>query len=274
MAATPREFAEGIGRAFAGALLFSLPILMTMEMWWLGFYMAPWRLILLVAAFFPILVALSHFVGFDETAGLPHDIVHATVAYGVAFTCSAAILAVLAILRPGMGTRELTGKALLQSVPAALGALLAQAHFGSPPEKEQRRREASYLSHLFFIVVGALYVAMTVAPTDEMVLIAARMTDAHAIVAAIVSLALLHVFVYGAGFAGHPVSADAPNALRPFLRLTVVGYALSLGVSAFLLWIFGRFENESIVPIVHGTVVLGLPAALGAAAARLTLDTE
>ena len=51
---------------------------------------------------------------------------------------------------------------------------------------------------------GALYVAMTVAPTDELVLNAARMTDAHAIAAAVVSLVLLHVFVYGAGLVGHP----------------------------------------------------------------------
>lgn len=50
MAATDKEFAEGIGRAFAGALLFSLPILMTMEMWWLGFSMEPWRLILMTDA--------------------------------------------------------------------------------------------------------------------------------------------------------------------------------------------------------------------------------
>lgn len=30
------EFARALGRAFAGAILFAFPLLMTMEMWWLG----------------------------------------------------------------------------------------------------------------------------------------------------------------------------------------------------------------------------------------------
>ena len=120
-----------------------------------------------------MLIGVSHFVGFDETGGLPHDILHALVAYGVAFTCGAGVLAVLAVLRPGMGLHELVGKVALQAVPAPLGALLAQLHFGSPPEKERRRRQASYRSHLFFMIVGALYLAMTAAPTEEMIMTSA-----------------------------------------------------------------------------------------------------
>jgi uncharacterized membrane protein len=89
----------------------------------------------------------------------------------------------------------------------------------------------------------------------------------------VLSLLLLHAFVTGMGFEGHPVANDG-SALHPFFRLSVVGYALALGVSACLLWLFGRFENAQIMPILHDTVVLGFPATLGAAAARLTLDTE
>jgi putative integral membrane protein (TIGR02587 family) len=246
-----------------------------MEMWWLGFYMDPWRVVIMLVAFFPLLIGLSHFVGFDDTAGLPHDVVHAFVAYGVAFVCGVSVLSLVAVLKPGMGIHEVVGKVALQAVPGAIGALLAQAHFGSPPEKERRRRDATYLSHLFFMIVGALFVALTLAPTDEMVLIADLMTDAHAIAAAVVSLLLLHVFTSGVGFRGHPASEDAPpSGPPPFLRLSVVGYVLSLAVSAALLWVFGRFDDESAIPRLHATVVLGLPATLGAAAARLTLDTE
>jgi putative integral membrane protein (TIGR02587 family) len=174
-----------------------------------------------------------------------------------------------------MGLHEVVGKVALQAVPGALGALLAQAHFGSPPEKERRRRDATYASHLFFMVVGALYVALTLAPTDEMVLIADLMSDWHSVAAALVSLVLLHVFMTGIGFESHPAADDAGEQGPPaFLRLTVVGYTLSLAVSGALLWIFGRFDNESRIAMVHLTVVLAVPATLGAAAARLTLDTE
>jgi uncharacterized membrane protein len=43
-----RRFTIGLARAFGGAILFSFPMLMTMEMWWLGFYIDPFRLALFI----------------------------------------------------------------------------------------------------------------------------------------------------------------------------------------------------------------------------------
>ncbi|HSK19437.1 MAG TPA: DUF2391 family protein, partial [Longimicrobiales bacterium] len=59
-------FLTGLARAFGGAIFFSLPLLMTMEMWWLGFYMDRFRLALLMLAMVPLLIALDHYVGFKE----------------------------------------------------------------------------------------------------------------------------------------------------------------------------------------------------------------
>jgi uncharacterized membrane protein len=53
------RFAVGLARAFGGALVFSLPLLMTMEMWWLGFAMDRLRLALLLAVQLPLLVGLA-----------------------------------------------------------------------------------------------------------------------------------------------------------------------------------------------------------------------
>jgi putative integral membrane protein (TIGR02587 family) len=268
-----REFAEGLARAFGGAVLFALPLMMTMEMWWLGFYMNPYRLVVLIVLFFPVLTGLSYYIGFDETAHLGHAALHAIVAYGVAFVSTLTLLAVLNVYTSEMGWHELVGKTSVQVGPAALGALLAQAHFGSPPSHEHRRRQAGYLGHLFFMLPGALFVALTVAPTDEMPLIGYLIRNGHAIATAALSLAVLHFFMQGVGFRGH-ASAEAHGAGSVFLRLVVVGYALSLAVSAFLLWIFGRFDGASLASALRTTIVLALPATIGAAAARLTLDTE
>ncbi len=41
-------------------MLFALPLLMTMEMWWLGFYLEPWRLALLLGSSLPLLVVFSY----------------------------------------------------------------------------------------------------------------------------------------------------------------------------------------------------------------------
>jgi uncharacterized membrane protein len=120
------------------------------------------------------------------------------------------------------------------------------------------------------MVVGALYVALTVAATDEMPLLGFLMRDVHVVAAAIFCLGLLHFFMRGVGFEGH--AAAAGGSVSTFLRLSVVGYALALLVSAFLLYVFGRFEQNGLASDLHTVVVLAVPATVGAAAARLTLD--
>src|SRR3954471_23105715 len=122
--ADAREMLAGLARGFGGALLFALPLMMTMEMWWLGFYMSPYRLIALLVVFFPVLIGLSYYIGFDETAHLGHAAVQAIVAYGVAFVSTLTLLAVLGIFTSETGWHELVGKVSVQLGPAALGALL------------------------------------------------------------------------------------------------------------------------------------------------------
>jgi putative integral membrane protein (TIGR02587 family) len=262
----------GLARGFGGSILFALPLLMTMEMWWLGFYLSPTRILLLMAAFFPILIGVSHYIGFDETGGAGHAALHAITAYGLALVSSGVMLAIIGVLKADMGWHELVGKTTIQAGPGALGALLAESHFGESDGKKDRRGEASYIEHLFFMVVGALFVALTVAPTDEMPLIGYMMRHAHTLVAVAFSLVLLHFFIHGVGFEGHD-AAEPGSGFSTFMRLATVGYALALMVSAFLLYVFGRFDDTQLAPAIHETVVLGLPATVGAAAARLILDT-
>lgn len=56
-----------------------------------------------------------------------------------------------------------------------------------------------------------------------------------------------------------------------FLPFTLVGYALALAVSGYLLWTFGRFDGLGAAQVLTQIVVLALPASIGAAAARLIL---
>ena len=59
------------------------------------------------------------------------------------------------------------------------------------------------------------------------------------------------------------------ESLMAFLHFTVPGYAIALGTSLFMLWAFGRTDGQALPGTVAATVVLGFPAAIGAAAARL-----
>ena len=92
-AATPnRDYALGLARAFGGAILFGLPLLMTMEMWSLGLYTHPARLLLFLVLNFGVLVILSRFGGFERTASLIEDVLDALAAYAVGIVASAAVL--------------------------------------------------------------------------------------------------------------------------------------------------------------------------------------
>ncbi len=270
--AHPRHFAVGLARAFAGAVIFGLPLLMTMEMWWLGFYMESWKLALLLALFFPFLVALSWHVGFEATFSLRDDVVDALVAYAVGFVSSALGLWLMGILREGASLREMVGQVSLQAVPASIGALLSQAQLGDhDAAREPRGGVALYWSELFLMSAGALFLAFNLAPTEEMVQIAAGLSEGRTALLVVVSLAAMHAFVYAVSFRGQPQDHQAASGWSVLLRFTVTGYALAALISAYMLWSFGRLDGLSPAAMLHAVAVLGFPAAIGAAAARLIL---
>ena len=79
----------------------------------------------------------------------------------------------------------------------------------------------------------------------------------------------MHALVYTIGF--HGEQQREQTFLKTFYRFTIVGYAVSLLVSLFVLWVFGRLEDKSLLQVVMPMVVLGFAAALGAATTRLIL---
>jgi putative integral membrane protein (TIGR02587 family) len=278
MQSTGREhFLIGLARAFGGAIFFSLPLLMTMEMWQLGFSMGRGRLLLLMALTLPMLERLSHYSGFEETHSVLEDVKDAIVAFGIGIVASLGILLLFRVIDAGTGLDEAIGKVTLQAIPASIGAILANSQLSGVDAKrrrkvvEERQDEAGYAGQIFLMMAGAVFFAFNVAPTEEMVLIAYRMTAWHALALATVSIALMHAFVFAVNFRGqHDIPEDTPW-WSVFVRYSAMGYALSLAVSAYILWTFGRFDDRAFEPFVTLTVVLGFPAGLGAAAARLFL---
>ena len=273
---TNKRFLIGLARAFAGAILFSFPILMTMEMWWLGFTIEHYRLTLFMFLAVPLLVGLSYYIGFEDTSSLLDDVVDAFVTYAVGFVTSAILLFIFNVINFEMSADEIIGKITIQAVIAAIGAMFAQSELGANKRErkreEKRRRNASYGGEMFLMAVGALFLAMNPAPTEEIVLISYQMSDAFIIILALFTIMLMHAFVYNVEFRGqerrkHPKI----SVLSVFLRFTVVGYALVLLISVYLLWTFGRTDGLSLENIVRITIVMGFPAALGAAASRLIL---
>ena len=154
----------------------------------------------------------------------------------------------------------------LIAIPGGMGALLARRQLAGGGGGDGEEEDASYVGELFLMAAGALFFALNVAPTEEVILIAYKATPWHALALIVASVALLHVIVFEAGFAGQE---EADHPLKAFAHFTMPGYAIALGISLFALFLFGRVEGHSLEGLTQTVLVLGFPASVGAAAARL-----
>jgi putative integral membrane protein (TIGR02587 family) len=150
--------------------------------------------------------------------------------------------------------------------------MLAQSLLGDNNDNDEGPEEQGYWSELLLMLIGALFLSLNIAPTEEMVLISYQMTEWHAIGLALLSLTIMHAFVYAVEFKGQEAPLPEDTSIWSlFLRFTIVGYAIALLMSLYVLWTFGQTEGMALEQILMATVVLGFPAAVGAAAARLIL---
>jgi len=270
------KFFAGIARGVAGALLFALPMLMTMEMWELGFYMDRTRLFLLLIVNIPLLVILSDKVGFEETSTWRQAFRDASIAYALGILASGLILVAIGVVRPDQSIHEVIGMIAVQAVPASIGAMLGRSQLGGQSEDEDgddpvHDRETSYAGELFLMAVGALFLNLNVAPTEEMILLSYKMTAWHALLIIAASLAVMHGFVYALSFRGSHDLAEGTPSWHAFVRFTLPGYVIAGLISAYCLWTFHRTDDVGSTQILMAIVILSFPGAIGAAAARLIL---
>lgn len=261
------EYVRGLARACAGALIFGFPLLMTMEMWAFGVHMDRLRLALFVTVTAAVVFGLARFAGFREDTSFADDMLDALAALLVGFVASALLLAVMGLIGPRTGLREAIGMVAVQAAPASMGAILANRQLQADASPASKEDGAGYPGELFLMAAGALFLAFNVAPTEEMILIGFKMSAWHAVALIGLSLLALHALVFTVGFAGqHGHEGHG----RAFLHFTLAGYGLALVVSLYVLWTFGRLD-AGLSEAVRAVVVLGFPAALGAALARLVV---
>jgi putative integral membrane protein (TIGR02587 family) len=269
-----RDALRGYGRGVLGALLVSMPLLATMEMWWLGFTMPATKLLLFLVANFGLLIILEYYSGFQKGhVSLWEEVQDATDAYGIGFLVAAVVLFLFGVVDVSMSFREIAGKIILEAIPLSIGASIAISVLGQPdPRRERRKRGAGFWGSQLIGVAGAVYFGFNVAPTEEPVMIGLGLLWWHAVLLVLFGLVLTHAIVYSVGFAGgHPLPGDT-TFWSSLLSHGVVSYVAALLVTAFLLWTFGRIGPETAwAPTLHMIVTLGFINSLGSAAAKLII---
>ncbi len=280
-----RREVEDAARAATGGVLFGIPLLYTMEVWWIGSFAGPGRMLTVLALTGGLVFFLNRTGGFRSTRDIRFlDAAKDSVeALAISLVVVGAVLFLIREITLATPVREGIGKIIYEGAPFAVGTGFA-SHFlrkgrtegdddgaGAADNGGAPAINAS-LADIGATVLGAAFVAFSIAPTDEVPMIGAALSAPRLVAVVIVSLLVSYVIVFEGGFSNEEQRHSQAGVLQHPATETIVCYLLSLGTALVLLLFFGRVGIHDPYPsILTQVVVLGLPAAVGGAAGRLVV---
>lgn len=266
-----KEYSRGI----IGGLIFSLPLLYTMEMWWAGFIAKPLSLLVLLVFTFLLLLGYNRFAGVRPDTSRKAIVIDAVEEMGLGFLVAFLILLMLDRLHPFQANfNEMFGKVAVEAMAVSIGVSIGKSQLGSESGQDndqQSSQRNSMWSIAVLAICGSMIVGSNVAPTQEILLLGIEAEPVHILSMAIFSVLLSLVVVYFSDFKGAPEKSKMKHKALTMTMGTTVCYLVALATSAFMLWFFDRFDNMSLWVCVAQVIVLGVPASLGASAGRLLI---
>lgn len=272
------ESVREYGRGVAGGLIFSLPLLYTMEMWFAGITSHPWSLVLYAIVTFVLLLGYNRYAGMRHDSGWTEVAIDSVEEMGLGLVLSALALLVLGRITMDMPAHEMVGPIVVEAMTVAIGVSVGTAQLGSSSEREEgmgeggtSKDETHLGGQLVIAFCGAVLFAANVAPTDEIPLIAGEMSRWRLIALAGITIVIATMIVTHSGFKGSDQNLMVKGRWS-ILFVGLITYAVAICASAMILLFFGRFDGASAGMIVSQIVVLSTASALGASAGRLLLQ--
>ena len=274
-ASTIKETLMEYGRGIVGGLIFSLPLIFTMEVWWSGFIASPGSLIS------AIIVTYILLLGYNRYAGMRKDTTFFDLCWdsveeiGLAFIVSFVFLYLIGEISFNMSFDEIFGKIIIESMIVAIGISVGTAQLGAPDngdsgmEDDEKEAEPEFLGIVILSICGATLFASSMAPTDEVMEIAIASSTTRLLLIALLSLALSLVILHFSEFRG---SNTGKTSMTAVVRTTTINYMIALIISFILLLFFGRVVDYGYEVILAQVIVLALPATMGASAGRLLIS--
>ena len=267
-----RDFA----RAVSGAFMFAIPLLYTMEMWWIGTYAELWKIFLLLVVTVVLNLGLNALSGFQRKQSRLATVEQTLDAVAVGLVTATVVLLVLDRIEPSDPLDSIVGKIVLQAVPLSIGASVANAIFRGRAQGETRSGRAGeepstarlLAEDIGATVIGGVFIGFSVAPTEEIAMLAAELDGTHQLALIGLTLLLSYTVVFASGF-------QAQITAAPFQRPateTVLTYFVSLVVAVLVLFFFDAVHpGDPPTVIITQALVLGLPVCIGGAAGRLVI---
>lgn len=284
-------------RGVTGGAIVAVPLLFTMEMWWRGQTMRSREMLILFGVLFAVNYLFSLFSGLRLGRTPLAAFCDAVTSVGLGIFCSALILWLVGDLTPSVSAVDAAGKILLETAPFSIGASFANSLVrernrlgeeeaeaeedpvksrapSSPPGAEElspaRRQLRRDLLDAAATLAGATVFAMNVAPTEEVLMIAGRLSTPQLLLLLAAGILLCYIILYASEFEEHQV--HVPTPFQHPVAETVFTCALSLGVTAGLLLLVGFPGVADSWPVFAACVVtLGFIAIVGGAAGRLII---
>jgi putative integral membrane protein (TIGR02587 family) len=273
-------------RGIAGGLLFSLPLLYTMEVWWAGFITHPLRLLIYILATFTLLLGYNRYCGLRCDASPTDVAIDSIEEMGLGLVIAAFVLWLLGQITSDMAISEIVGKIIIEAMTVAIGVSIGTAQLGGEDNQEDDTGMKQDTLPLPFIIeddngdfggqltialCGAVLFAANVAPTEEVIMIATETTSSKLLVMALLSLLIGGLILFYIDFNGSQRFSKT-RSIKTVLFGATVTYAIALFASTAILWFFGRFDGIAPIICLSEIIVLGLAATLGASAGRLLLQ--
>lgn len=284
-----KESIEEYARGIIGGLLFSFPLLYTMEVWFAAYMTKPWNLILLVVVTFLLLLGYNRYAGMHPGTAWKNVVIDSFEEMGIGLILSFFILLMLnRIQLSDDSLEEIMGKVIIEAMIVSIGVSIGTAQLGSSAsekngqsgekeneskseeEKIGEERRSSRIALVVLALCGSIVVGGSVAPTEEILLIAIQASPVHILIIALLSILISMVVNYFSNFRGTNKAHPMPSAYEIAFD-TCLSYSTALVASAFILWFFGGFANHSLNIILSQCTVLGLISSLGASAGRLLI---
>jgi putative integral membrane protein (TIGR02587 family) len=274
-------------RGASGGFLFGIPLLYTMEVWWIGSFVGSVRLFLALLLTFAIVFLLNQTSGFkrdSESDVHPIDAAMNTVeALAIGIVCSGLILILMREITLETPLHESLGKLIYESVPFTLGVALAnqflsgEGREGNPEGRAKQQQSDSgklnaTISDIGATLIGAMIIAFNIAPTDEIPMLAAAVSGLWLMLVIVTSLVISYMIVFAAGFTKQQQRHEHSGIFQRPLSETIAAYFVSLLAAMVMLFFFDKiqFGDPWQVWLSH-TLLLGLPAAVEGAAGRLAV---
>ncbi len=280
--ALAREIQQII-RGILGGCLFGIPLLYTMEVWWIGSYIEPSLLLAILSITYGVVFLFNRSEGFRKNRrdGVIHAAMESVEALAIGIVCATVILIVLRRITGQTPIDEALGKVIFESVPFSLGVAMARSLL---PEQSAESDSSQYLqpikkptfrtmiADISATLIGAIIVAFSIAPTDEIPTLAAAASPPWLLIIIAASLFISYGIVFAAGFANQRQHRLFKGISPTPIGKTILSYLISLLASALMLWFFNRLSlSDPWFLWLRYTLLLGLPATIGGAAGRLAI---